>query len=155
MDTTLFLHQFGHLVEGKDGIKKLREVILQFALQGKLVEQDAREGTAKSLLKEIEIQKKQFFGEVIKKTYTLKPNESYIAYKIPQSWIWTQLGVIARYGLSEKVRSNREIADDTWVLDLEDIEKETSRIIQFVKSSSRPFQSTKTVFKKMMFFLES
>lgn len=38
MDADLFLQQFGHLAQSESGIKKLRNVILQLAVRGKLVE---------------------------------------------------------------------------------------------------------------------
>lgn len=42
-----------------DGIKKLRELILTLAMEGKLVPQDPEEQPASELLKEIEAEKKR------------------------------------------------------------------------------------------------
>ncbi|MFA5915650.1 MAG: restriction endonuclease subunit S, partial [Burkholderiales bacterium] len=69
-------------------------------------------------------------------------------FDLPPSWAWGRLGDVAQYGLSVKVDSNKDIPDDTWVLDLEDIEKGTSRIVERILSSARPFRSTKTIFKR-------
>ncbi|EOF7190340.1 restriction endonuclease subunit S, partial [Salmonella enterica subsp. enterica serovar Kentucky] len=38
--------------------------------------------------------------------------------------------------------------DDTWVLELEDIEKESSKLLSTIRASERPFKSTKNSFKR-------
>jgi hypothetical protein len=40
------------------------------------------------------------------------------------------------------------ISDDAWILDLEDIEKDTAKVLQFVRKHERPFSSTKHSFSK-------
>ena len=44
-----FLKKFGTLAESADGVKKLRELILELAVRGKLVEQNENEGDASDL----------------------------------------------------------------------------------------------------------
>jgi type I restriction enzyme, S subunit len=46
-----------------DGIKKLRELILTLAMQGKLVPQDPKDPPASELLKEIESEKRRLVKE--------------------------------------------------------------------------------------------
>jgi type I restriction enzyme S subunit len=46
-----------------DGIKKLRELILSLAMQGKLVPQDGDDRPASELLKEIEKEKQKLINE--------------------------------------------------------------------------------------------
>jgi len=79
-----------------DGIKKLRELILTLAMQGKLVEQDPNDPPASELLKEIEADKKrQVKAGKIKKPKSLPAiDQSDAAYVLPQSWTWTRLGTI-------------------------------------------------------------
>jgi len=59
MDTqiiALLLKQhFDTALESPDGIKKLRELILTLAMQGKLVKQDPNDQPASELLKEIHV----------------------------------------------------------------------------------------------------
>lgn len=142
MDADLFLQKFGHLAQGEGGIKKLRDVILQLAVQGKLVAQNPADENASIILKKIKTEQKSK-----KNQDSSTPNDSEL-YPLPAKWVWTRLGHIAAYGVPQKVNGNDEITPDTWVLDLEDIEKDTSRLLQRVNSEERSFQSAKTVFQK-------
>lgn len=77
-----------------DGVKKLRELILSLAMQGKLVPQDSSDQPASELLKEIEKKKASLFKEgKIKQSKPLpkiKPEE--LPYDLPKSWQWVRLG---------------------------------------------------------------
>lgn len=72
----------------------LKNSILQLAVQGKLVEQRAEEGTARELLEQIKLEKDQLIKE--KKIKKLKPlpeiTEDEIPFEIPESWEWVRLG---------------------------------------------------------------
>ena len=85
---------FDIALETPDGIKKLRELILTLAMQGKLVKQDPNDQPASELLKEIEAEKKRLLKEgKIKKQEPLppiKPEE--IPYEVPKGWEWMKLG---------------------------------------------------------------
>jgi type I restriction enzyme S subunit len=59
----------------------------------------------------------------------------------------TRLGNIVQYNAETKTSSN-DISDDSWVFDLEDIEKDTSRILQKVHFKNRRSLSTKSRFRK-------
>ncbi|EAZ5148979.1 restriction endonuclease subunit S [Salmonella enterica] len=69
------------------------------------------------------------------------------AWKLPEEWVDTQLGNIVNYGKATK-RVLADVNDDTWVLELEDIEKESSKLLSTIRASERPFKSTKNSFKK-------
>ena len=79
-----------------DLLKKLRQQILQDAVQGKLVPQDPNDEPASKLLQRIKAEKEQLIKEKkIKKSKPLpeiKPEE--IPFEIPDSWVWCRLGVI-------------------------------------------------------------
>lgn len=68
------------------------------------------------------------------------------AYELPEGWIHTKLGKVVDYGKATKCNLE-DLQPDTWVLELEDIEKGTSKLIQRIEASNRPFKSTKNVFK--------
>lgn len=74
----------------------LKNSILQLAIQGKLVEQIAEEGTAKELLEQIKAEREQLIKE--KKIKKEKPlpeiTEEEIPFEIPESWEWVRLGEI-------------------------------------------------------------
>ena len=117
-----------------DGIKKLRELILTLAMQGKLVPQDPSDQPASELLKEIEAETRRLVkaGKIRepKPLPEIKPEER--PYELPVSWAWIRLGQVSDSN-GRKNSTSGEIADDTWLLDLEDIEKETSRFIYRAK----------------------
>ncbi|WP_421248106.1 restriction endonuclease subunit S [Aeromonas jandaei] len=65
----------------------------------------------------------------------------------PQSWLAVQLGDVVPYGKTEKCELS-DVTGDTWILELEDIEKDSSKIIQRLDATARPFKSTKNKFSK-------
>lgn len=72
----------------------LKNSILQLAVQGKLVEQRAEEGTARELLEQIKLEKDQLIKDKkIKKSKPLPEiAEDEIPFEIPESWEWVRLG---------------------------------------------------------------
>jgi type I restriction enzyme, S subunit len=80
-----------------DGIKKLRELILTLAMQGKLVPQDPNDEPASELLQEIEAEKKRLVKEKHIRATRLLPEIDLenVPYILPNGWKWVQLGNIA------------------------------------------------------------
>jgi type I restriction enzyme S subunit len=80
-------------------VKKLRQQLLQDAVQGKLVEQDVTDEPASELLKKIKAEKKKLIAEKkLKKEKELppiKPEE--IPFEIPENWVWCRLGEIVTH----------------------------------------------------------
>ncbi|HEY5580108.1 MAG TPA: restriction endonuclease subunit S [Rhodoferax sp.] len=76
-----------------DGIKKLRELILTLAMQGKLVPQDPNDPPASQLLKEIEAEKKRLVKagkiKVPKPLPEIKAEE--VPYALPMGWKWVRV----------------------------------------------------------------
>lgn len=70
--------------------------------------------------------------------------ESY-PFEVPDSWRWYPLGKILEYGKATQVSSD-QISETTWVLDLEDIEKGTGRLV--TKKRGTPTTSNKAKFSK-------
>lgn len=77
-------------------VKKLRQQLLQDAVQGKLVEQNPKDEPASELLKKIKAEKEKLIAEKkLKKEKELppiKPEE--IPFEIPENWVWCRLGEI-------------------------------------------------------------
>lgn len=92
----LLEQHFDTAFSAPDGIKKLRELILTLAMQGKLVEQEPNDPPASQLLKEIEAEKKRLVkaGKIKapKPLPEIKPEE--VPYALPQGWEWVRLGTI-------------------------------------------------------------
>ena len=90
--------------------KQIRQSILQYAVQGKLVEQNPQDEPASELLKRIKAEKDQLIKEgKIKKEKPLPPiTQDEIPYDLPQGWEWVRLGEIAQIyrGLGPKYELN-------------------------------------------------
>ena len=94
----LLQKHFDTAFDTPDGIKKLRELILTLAMQGKLVPQDPNDQPASELLKEIAAEKARLIkaGKLKpqKPLSPIKPEE--IPYQIPANWQWVRLKDICR-----------------------------------------------------------
>lgn len=92
-----------------DGIKKLRELILTLAMQGRLVSQDPSDQPASKLLKEIETEKQQMVKEgKIRKPKPLPPvTEEEKPYALPQGWEWVRLGNIFNFEYGDNLPQNK------------------------------------------------
>ena len=78
------------------GIKKVRELILELAVRGKLVPQDPNDEPASVLLEKIAAEKKALIAEgKIKKQKPLPPiGENEKPFALPQGWEWARIGTI-------------------------------------------------------------
>ena len=76
--------------------KDLKNSILQYAIQGKLVPQDLHDEPASELLKKIEKERQELIKKgVIKKNKELKPVEDEEKpFDLPNGWEWVRLGEI-------------------------------------------------------------
>ena len=130
--------------------QELKNSILQLAIQGKLVEQRPEEGTAEELFAQIQQEKQRLIAE--KKIKKEKPlpeiTEDEKPFDIPESWKWVRLGDISTYNYRKEKVSANEITEDMWSLDLEDIEKESGKIINICKASERKISGDKVRFYK-------
>ena len=144
----LLEQHFDTAFSAPNGIKKLRELILTLAMQGKLVPQDPNDPPASELLKEIEAEKKRLVKEgTIKAPKLLPVTGKEMPYALPQNWQWVRLGQVCYYNGRENV-SPESIAPETWLLDLEDIEKNTSQLLYRAKYAERQSKSAKSTFQK-------
>lgn len=147
MSGSLLIENFDQFVSAPNGAGKIRELVLLLAFQGKLVEPDEPEGRAHDLLQEISVEKERLVAQRLLRPEAQLPDitPEEIPYPLPNNWRWTRLGDIVNYGGAEKVES-REISDEDWVLDLGDIEKDTSRIVRRLRFKDRPSRSSKARF---------
>lgn len=104
MTTREFIEVFDTIAEAPEGIDRLRELVLQLAVRGRLVPQDSNDEPASRLLevaieekanliKEGKLRKRKPYGPIVL-------NE--IPFEIPRSWTWTRLHDIA-HDLGQKV----------------------------------------------------
>ncbi|WP_174266684.1 restriction endonuclease subunit S domain-containing protein [Methanoplanus limicola] len=96
ISSDILTENFDTITKANGGIKKLRELILQLAVQGKLVPQNPGDEPASVLLEKIKDEKQNLIktGQ-IKKQKPLPPiDEDEVPYDLPEGWIWTRLGHI-------------------------------------------------------------
>ena len=117
--------------------QELKNSILQLAIQGKLVEQRPEEGVA-----EVPAAHKHG-GKEARRHGEIEP-----PFDIPESWRWVRLGDCTTYADRKEKILPSEIPPDAWSLDLEDIEKDTGKIINHCPASARRITGEKVVFHK-------
>ena len=115
-------------------IKQVKSKILDLAIHGKLVPQDPNDEPASELLKRIN-----------PKAGIICDNPRY--GKLPKSWLWTTLGEISNYGDNKSV-AVENIDENEWILELEDVEKDTANIIQKSKKKERIIKGVRHSFSK-------
>jgi type I restriction enzyme S subunit len=79
------------------GIKKLRELILELAVRGKLIPQDPNDEPASVLLELIAAEKEQLIkeGKINKQKPLLDIGDNEKSFDLPIGWEWVQFGLIA------------------------------------------------------------
>jgi len=90
---------FNLLATAPDGIKRLRELILSLAVQGKLVPQDPNDEPASELLNQIRAEKQRLVAEgKIKKDKPLPAiGDDEKPFALPEGWEWCRLADIASF----------------------------------------------------------
>jgi len=147
MSAELLLNYFGTISDAPDAISRLRRFVLDLAVRGKLVAQDAKDAPAAELLSQIQIEKDRLAKATgIKKEAlpTIDPSE--VPFDIPRSWAWIRVGWGFRYDAGTK-REPKELVPDRWLLELEDVEKDTSVVQTRLRVKDRDSRSTKSEFK--------
>ncbi|MEE0066932.1 MAG: restriction endonuclease subunit S [Evtepia gabavorous] len=88
--------------------ESMRKSILQYAIQGKLVEQRAGEGTGEELYQQIQVEKQRLIQE--KKIKKEKPlaeiSEDEIPFDIPKSWKWVRIPEIGTSSLGKTLNKS-------------------------------------------------
>ncbi len=148
MNAGLLLQHFERLSEATDAIPRLRRFILDLAVRGKLVEQDPNDEPAVELLERITREKAQLVkaGEIRKPPVLKSINDAETPFALPSNWVWVRVGDIFDYDAGVK-RNPDELFQDRWLLELEDIEKDTSTVLARLRVNDRASQSTKSEFE--------
>jgi len=91
------------------GIKKLRELILELAVRGKLVPQDPNDEPASVLLEKIAAEKAQLIKDKKIKKPKVLPEivEDEVLFNIPDQWCWIRFGNIAQHNSGKTLDKGR------------------------------------------------
>ena len=149
----------------QETIKLTKSKILDLAIRGKLVPQDPNDEPASVLLERIRAEKEElikqgkfkrdkkesfiFLGD--DNSYYLRTGrveeslEDWRFDDLPETWKICCLGELCDYGDCINVNTE-DIAEDAWILDLEDIEKDTGTVLKKVTKDQRNSVSTKHKF---------
>lgn len=93
MDAQQFLSEFGHISNAPGGIERLRELIYQFAVTGRLAPQQTEEGDASLVLERVaQVRQRLIREKRFKRTAKLE-SETLVApgIALPESWRWSRL----------------------------------------------------------------
>lgn len=92
--------------------QELKASILQLAIQGKLVEQRAEEGTAEELYQQIQKEKQRLIKDgVIKKEKPLPEiTEDEIPFDIPDGWRWVRIAEVTTLNPKNELPDNQEVS---------------------------------------------
>jgi type I restriction enzyme, S subunit len=105
----LLLDNIEMLANSAFNAAKLKELILQLAVQGKLVEQNPKDEPASKLLEKIKAEKAKLIKEgKLKKEAPLPPiTKEEMPFPLPDSWAWCKLGEIVQHNSGKTLDSAR------------------------------------------------
>ena len=147
---------------------RARSKVLDLAVRGLLVPQDASDEPASALLARVADERRALVeagkakapkggpsaiwrdpsdGAHYEKRGKGEPVPVEVPYDLPEGWEWARLGSISNYGMAGSVPAN-DISDKAWILDLEDIEKDTGAVQARIRKVDRPPTSAKRPFAK-------
>ena len=150
-----------------EAISMTKSKILGLAIRGQLVPQDPADEPASVLLERIRAEKEELIKQgKIKRdkkesfifrgednSYYLRTGElvesleDWDFEELPDGWSVCCLGELCDYGNCTNI-DTADIADSAWILDLEDIEKDSGIVLQKVRQGERNAGSTKHRFHK-------
>ena len=92
----------------------MKKSILQYAIQGKLVEQRPEEGTAEELYQKIQDEKQKLIkeGKIKKEKPLAEIAEDEIPFDIPESWKWVHLNNIATSSLGKTLNKSTDTGEE-------------------------------------------
>ena len=93
MDAETLLNEFELLLDAPDSVPKLREMILNLAMRGKLTEQDPSDEPAEALLERIEVARDHLYesGEIRKPKKLQLAGDDVKPFNLPESWKWVRV----------------------------------------------------------------
>jgi len=146
---TRIAEHFDTLFTTEHSIDQLKQTVLQLAVMGKLIPQNPNDEPASVLLEKIAAEKEQLIKD--KKIKKQKPlpaiTEDEKPFELPSTWEWVRLGQSTNYGSSDKLDA-KVATPEMWILELEDIEKVTSKLLKKIRFIDRNFKSSKNIFFK-------
>ncbi len=116
--TALLTENLPLMAGAPNGIKKLRELILELAVRGKLVPQDPSDEPASMLLKRIADDKARLvaIGKLKKQKPLEDVDDAEKPFALPDGWEWVRLGQVTEASTGHAFKSSEYRASGTLVL---------------------------------------
>jgi len=119
MNAERLLAHYERIADAPDAIARLRNFILELAVRGKLVPQDAKDEPASKLLKRIATEKAKLVkAGTARKSEIDDVGPDDVPFSLPAGWIWTRLGSVGDWGSgSTPPRGNLDLygGNITWL----------------------------------------
>lgn len=91
MDAQQFLEEFKHIANAPAGIGKLRELVIQLAISGRLVERTKSEASASQAIEAAVALRREYERELDLRTTRMNPPLDSRPFPIPDHWHWVRL----------------------------------------------------------------
>ncbi|EAI4428510.1 restriction endonuclease subunit S [Campylobacter lari] len=89
----------------------------------------------------------ELMQSALQKAFNPLKDEAKENYKLPQGWEWKSLYKISNYGKTSQIKP-KQLKSNDWILELEDIEKESGILLRKVLFQDRQSKSNKIKFSK-------
>ncbi|TGU71521.1 restriction endonuclease subunit S [Geomonas terrae] len=112
MDAQRFLAEFGYIANAPGGVARLREMVLSFAVQGKLVKQQTTDEPILEWLSRNDAQKIELVKQkkISKQTAFAQIPKDDQPYQLPSGWTFVRLGrITTKIGSGSTPRGGREV----------------------------------------------
>lgn len=143
MTLETFFEKFDLFADAPDAVAKMRELVLQLAVTGKLVAQDDRDEPVSVLLESTKAQREKLVAaKKIKIRPTLPVNSEEQPFDLPSSWAWARLSDVG-YELGQKIPDKRFT-----YIDVGGIDSDKGRIserVEKLESGDAPSRARKLV----------
>ncbi|MFL9609637.1 restriction endonuclease subunit S [Methylobacillus sp. Pita2] len=97
MDAQQFVAEFGHIANSPGGVSRLRELIIQLAISGRLVERIESESTASQVIEEAAKLRRAYEEELELRVTRMHPLMDSRPFPVPDHWQWTHLEQLCLY----------------------------------------------------------
>lgn len=140
MNVGVLVDQFDRLGDPPAAVPVLRKFILDLAVRGMLAEQAPEDEPAQELITRLEVHATSQYASLLPRAGSQAP-----PFGLPPTWAWAPLRTLFEYDASIK-REPNQLKGDWWLLDLEDIEKDSGRLLSRRLVRETPPKSTKSEF---------
>ncbi|TWT33908.1 EcoKI restriction-modification system protein HsdS [Posidoniimonas corsicana] len=107
-----FLDNLDAFVAAPGAVAKLREMILDLAVRGKLVEQHQGDAPAAELLEQVSLERMRLVenGKLRKRRVPPPPGNEEVPHELPIGWEWTRFSILGEVGPRNSIDDSSEVS---------------------------------------------